>query len=211
MTSFGWKKKSSNFDRKRKTKAFDPGEQVDDSEVEVDTDFDWINVAKKKKLDALEDNRTLFIRLKQEGILLAEQGKYWQAINRWDNALSLDSSDETVFEMKAQAQINLHEWIPAISSAQQCINIKPNWYIGHQTLGRAQMGLGEVQLAVKSFQKAVHLNPDDQDLRKNDLEWAMDLLNQKDKKMKNETESESSNDAEKEQGKINDKLVKLRS
>ena len=44
-------------------------------------------------------------------------------------------SDETVFEMKAQAQINLHEWIPAISSAQQCINIKPNWYIGHQTLG----------------------------------------------------------------------------
>jgi len=211
MTSFGWKKKSSNFDRKRKTKAFDPGEQVDDSEVEVDTDFDWINVAKKKKLDALEDNRTLFQRLKQEGILLAEQGKYWQAINRWDNALSLDSSDETVFEMKAQAQINLHEWIPAISSAQQCINIKPNWYIGHQTLGRAQMGLGEVQLAVKSFQKAVHLNPDDQDLRKNDLEWAMDLLNQKDQKIKNETETESSNDDEKEQGKINDKLVKLRS
>ena len=73
------------------------------------------------------------------------------------------------------------------------------------------MGLGEVQLAVKSFQKAVHLNPDDQDLRKNDLEWAMDLLNQKDQKIKNETESESSNDAEKEQGKINDKLVKLRS
>ena len=73
------------------------------------------------------------------------------------------------------------------------------------------MGLGEVQLAVKSFQKAVHLNPADQDLRKNDLEWAMDLLNQKDQKIKNETESESSNDAEKEQGKINDKLVKLRS
>ena len=73
------------------------------------------------------------------------------------------------------------------------------------------MGLGEVQLAVRSFQKAVHLNPDDQDLWKNDLEWAMDLLNQKDKKIKNETETESSNDDEKEQGKINDKLVKLRS
>ena len=71
------------------------------------------------------------------------------------------------------------------------------------------MGLGEVQLAVKSFQKAVHLNPDDQDLRKNDLEWAMDLLNQKDQKIKNETESKSSNDDE--MGKINDKLVKLRS
>ena len=92
MTSFGWKKKSSNFDRKRKTKAFDPGEQVEDSDDNLDPDFDWISVAKKKKLDALEDNRTLFLRLKQEGITLAEQEKYWQAINRWDNALSLDHS-----------------------------------------------------------------------------------------------------------------------
>ena len=71
------------------------------------------------------------------------------------------------------------------------------------------MGLGEVQLAVKSFQKAVHLNPADQELRKNDLEWAMDLLNQKDQKIKNDTETESSNEVE--MGRINDKLVKLRS
>merc|ERR1712133_141581 len=196
MTSFGWKKKSSNFDRKRKTKAFDPGEQVDDTDDKVGPDFDWINVAKKKKLDALEDNRTLFLRLKQEGVTLAEQEKYWQAINRWDNALSLDHSDETVFEMKAQAQINLHEWIPAITSAQQCINMKPNWYIGHQTLGRAQMGLGEVQLAVKSFQKAVHLNPDDQDLRKNDLEWALDLLKQRDLKETNDKDAASHDDGD---------------
>ena len=75
---------------------------MDDSEVEVDTDFDWINVAKKKKLDALEDNRTLFHRLKHEGILLAEQGKYWQAINRWDNALSLDSSGIRFLESNQQ-------------------------------------------------------------------------------------------------------------
>ena len=28
----------------------------------------------------------------KEGTILAEEGKYWQAINRWDNALSLDPS-----------------------------------------------------------------------------------------------------------------------
>ena len=76
------------------------------------------------------------------------------------------------------------------------------------------MGLGEVQLAVKSFQKAVHLNPDDQDLRKNDLEWALDLLKQKDIKEKNENfaEPEPTNDgdSELEQGESKDKLVKLR-
>ena len=77
------------------------------------------------------------------------------------------------------------------------------------------MGLGEVQLAVKSFQKAVHLNPDDQDLRKNDLEWALDLLKQKDIKEKNvnfvEPEPTNDGDSELEQGESKDKLVKLRS
>ena len=38
------------------------------------------------------------------------------------------------------------------------------------------MGLGEVELAVKSFQKAVHLNPEDEELRREDLEWAVGLL-----------------------------------
>ena len=77
------------------------------------------------------------------------------------------------------------------------------------------MGLGEVQLAVKSFQKAVHLNPDDQDLRKNDLEWALDLLKQKDLKETNDNDAASHDDgdidSEIKKGEIKDKLVKFRS
>ena len=167
----------------KKEKAFDSGEQdEDDKEINSD-DFDWISVAKKRRVEALEDNKTLYNRLKREGVTLAEEGKYWQAINRWDNALALDPSEPSVFEMKAQALIALHEWLPAISAAREAVKIKPNWFIGHQTLGRAQMGLGEVELAVKSFQKAVHLNPDDEELRKDDLEWALGLLKQRDEKL----------------------------
>ena len=40
-----------------------------------------------------------------------------------------------MFEMKAQALVALHEWLPAISAAREAVRIKPNWYIGHQTLG----------------------------------------------------------------------------
>ena len=72
------------------------------------------------------------------------------------------------------------------------------------------MGLGEVQLAVKSFQKAVHLNPDDQDLRKNDLEWALDLLKQKDIKEKDDNAVDT-NDVDSEKWESKDKLVKFRS
>ena len=221
MTSFGWKRKSSSVHKSDKNeKAFDTGEQVeDDKDINAD-DFDWISVAKKRRVEALEDNKTLYNRLKREGVTLAEEGKYWQAINRWDNALALDPSEPSVFEMKAQALIALHEWLPAISAAREAVRIKPNWFIGHQTLGRAQMGLGEVELAVKSFQKAVHLNPDDEELRKDDLEWALGLLKQRDEKLISEntetventdTSTFLENDENCHQSDKKDSLVKLRS
>ena len=136
MTSFGWKRKSSSVHKNdKKDKAFDTGEQ-DEDDKEINSDyFDWISVAKKRRVEALEDNKTLYNRLKREGVTLAEEGKYWQAINRWDNALALDPSEPSVFEMKAQALIALHEWLPAISAAREAVKIKPNWFIGHQTLG----------------------------------------------------------------------------
>ena len=87
--------------------------------------------------------------------------------------------DVGVFEMKAQALISLHEWVPSIKCSSECVRLQPTWWVAHQTLGRAQMGLGEVAMAVRSFETALHLNPDNEELRKEDLEWAVGLLRQK--------------------------------
>eukprot|EP00090_Calanus_glacialis_P023571 TRINITY_DN36437_c0_g1_i1.p1 TRINITY_DN36437_c0_g1~~TRINITY_DN36437_c0_g1_i1.p1 ORF type:complete len:201 (+),score=64.08 TRINITY_DN36437_c0_g1_i1:39-641(+) len=179
MTSFSWKRKATK-NIVNTTRAFEENEQV--KEESVDPDFDWMSVAKKQKLEALEDNKALFSRLKQEGVTLAEDEKFWQAISRWDIALSINAEDVTVLEMKAQALINLHEWIVAIKAAEKCVQLKPNWWVGHQTLGRAQMGIGEVKLALRSFQVALHLNPDSEELREDDLRWAVGLLKEKDDK-----------------------------
>ena len=81
--------------------------------------------------------------------------------------------------MKAQALLSLHEWVPSISCSSQCVRLQPTWWVGHQTLGRAQMGLGEVAMAVRSFERALHLNPGNEELRREDLEWAVSLLRQK--------------------------------
>ena len=176
MTSFGWKRKVGGNIKKPSniTQAFEEKEQIE--EDSADPDIDWIALAKRKKLEALEDNNALFARLKQEGVTLAEDEKFWQAINRWDNALAINAEDATVFEMKAQALINLHEWIVAIKAAEKSVQLRPNWWVAYQTLGRAQMGIGEVKLALRSFQVALHLNPDDDELRRDDLGWASNLL-----------------------------------
>ena len=87
MTSFSWKRKATKTITNA-TKAFDENEQV--TEENADSEFDWISVAKRQRLDALEDNKALFERLKKEGVTLAEDDKFWQAINRWDVALCSD-------------------------------------------------------------------------------------------------------------------------
>ena len=69
------------------------------------------------------------------------------------------------------------------------------------------MGLGEVELAVKSFQKAVHLNPSDKELRRDDLEWALSVLKQRDEKVNGENGEGRVTDTNEK----NDTLVKLRS
>ena len=116
MTSFGWKRKSSQLSSA--PAVFSPPDQDDQDKEEEeasDPDFDWIAVAKRRRVAALEDNRTLFLRLKQEGEVLslhclciyfinyylhtkvlAEQERFWQAINRWDNALALDPTGDII-------------------------------------------------------------------------------------------------------------------
>ena len=104
-------------------------------------------------------------------------------------------SDAALFEMKAQALMNVHEWVPSIQCSEACIRLQPGWWVGHQTLGRAQIGLGEVGLAVKSFERAVHLNPADEELRRDDLDWAVSLLRDKQKLDDGETSQTSLGEA----------------
>ncbi len=83
---------------------------------------------------------------------------------------------EKVYDMKAQACIQLHEWEPAIESALKALQIRPNWWCAHQTLGRAYLGFGHLEAAVKSFSRAVHISPETEELWTEDLIWAADLL-----------------------------------
>lgn len=178
MTSFGWKRKFTAA-KSSEAKAFQKEEQTE--EKDLDPSFDWIAETKKQKVDALEDNTIRFNRLKREGSLLAEQGRFWEAISRWNEVLLEESSDVGLLDMKAQSLIQLHEWIPAIESCEIAIKSKKNWWPIYQTLGRAQLGLGEVKLAIRSFQISFHLNPAEQEIWTEDIVWAQYLLDQADK------------------------------
>jgi hypothetical protein len=69
------------------------------------------------------------------------------------------------------------ELFPAVAAAERAVQLQSNWPIAHQTLGRAQTGIGEIEMvfpflssdhasllcsmlqALSSFQKSLHLDP----------------------------------------------------
>lgn len=147
--------------------------------------------AKKSQLQPLEDKRTLYRRLRREGVELAQDHKYWQALHKWNEALDLNVDEErddgkNVLEMRAQALMQVHEWEPAIQEAQKALLSDPRFYPARQTLGRAFLGAGLVAEARREFKVAFHLRPDDEELRLEDLNWAHQLyLQQKSRVISN--------------------------
>lgn len=171
--AFTWKRKVGQDVCKETVKAFnyDAYEEKDEAPIEDVT----LHQVKRPKVIALEDKITKKKRLQDEGCILAENERYWEALKKWDEAIQMDLNDEKLYEMKAQVLLELNELFPAISAAEQAVKLNPCWWLAHQTLGRAQLGVGEVHMALKCFSKAFHIQPSDEQLQE-DITWANSLL-----------------------------------
>ncbi|XP_018416682.1 PREDICTED: tetratricopeptide repeat protein 33 [Nanorana parkeri] len=178
MASFGWKRKIGEKVSKETSQNFEKESAEEDRIIEND-DVDWLHYVKRKKGILLEDNITKSKHLKDEGALLALNGRYWEAVKKWDEGIQLTPEDATLYEMKSQSLLCLHEIFPAVQSAETAVKRNPHFVEAWQTLGRAQLELGEIVMAIRSFQVAVHLCPSNTELWEEDLNWARQLLQQK--------------------------------
>ncbi|XP_021345241.1 tetratricopeptide repeat protein 33-like isoform X4 [Mizuhopecten yessoensis] len=146
MTAFGWKRKVGEKVARTASAAFES--DAKDEENPEDLDVDWLTLVPPRKIICLEDAIAKSNRLKQEGTVLADSERYWEAIRKWDEAIKLTSTDETLYEMKSQVFLILCELYPAVHMGERAVDLKPTWWVAHQTLGRARLGMGEVKLNV---------------------------------------------------------------
>lgn len=179
MASFGWKRKAGEKVSKAVLQQFeDEAEKAEGVTVKRSEEVDWLHAIKRRREVLLEDCSMKSQRLKDEGALLAEQGRHWEAIKKWDDAIQLTPENASLYEMKSQVLTILHEVFPAVKAAEMAVKLRPVWWEAWQTLGRAQLNLGEVDLAVRSFQIAIHLCPSESSLWQDDLKWACRLQKQ---------------------------------
>ncbi|XP_065517630.1 tetratricopeptide repeat protein 33 [Lathamus discolor] len=177
MASFGWKRKIGEKVSKATSQQFE-AEAADDKDVTNEDDANWLRAVKRRKEILLEDCLKKSKELKEEGANLAEKRRYREAIQKWDEALQLTPEDATLYEMKSQVLMSLHEMFPAVHAAEMAIQRNPRSWDAWQTLGRAQLGLGEIALAIRSFQVSLHIFPMNPEVWKEDLSWARKLYEQ---------------------------------
>ncbi|XP_066474262.1 tetratricopeptide repeat protein 33 [Tiliqua scincoides] len=186
MASFGWKRKIGEKVSKVTSQQFE-AQAADEQGLIDNDDIHWLHEAKRKKGLLLEDCLAKSKRLKDEGAVLAENERYREAVHKWDEALQLTPEDATLYEMKSQVLMSLHEMFPAVHAAEMAVQRDPHSWEAWQTLGRAQLGLGEITLAIRSFQVALHICPASSELWNEDLCWARKLHEQQKKAVKTET------------------------
>ncbi|XP_068430578.1 tetratricopeptide repeat protein 33 [Clinocottus analis] len=179
MASFGWKRKVGDKVSKSAVQQFEAAaEKPEDGGPRPGDEVDWQHAIKRRREILLEDCAAKSQRLKDEGSVLAEHGRHWEAIKKLDEAIQLTPDNPLLYEMKSQVLTILQEVFPAVKAAEMAVKFRPLWWEGWQTLGRAQLNLGEVDLAVRSFQVAIHLCPSERALWQEDLEWAWRLQKQ---------------------------------
>lgn len=58
----------------------------------------------------------------------------------------LAKSLKVLLHLLLQALMELKEVFPAVQAAEKAVELDPTWSVARQTLGRAQLGLGEVYM-----------------------------------------------------------------
>ncbi|KAK2816435.1 hypothetical protein Q7C36_022706 [Tachysurus vachellii] len=179
MASFSWNRKVGEKVSKAAMQQFEAQSRKVEDHKELE-EVDWLHAIKRRREVLLEDCAAKSKRLKDEGTLLAEQSRHWEAVRKWDEAIQLTPEEAVIYEMKSQVLTILQEDFAAVQAAEMAVKLQPVWWEAWQTLGHAQINLGEVDLAVRSFQVALHLHPLERHLWEEDLRWA---LHQREKKL----------------------------
>ncbi|KAH1213486.1 Tetratricopeptide repeat protein 33 [Glycine max] len=93
-----------------------------------------------------------------QGDELALDGKYREALGKWEATLVLAPDVPVVHEQKAQVLLEIGDaWNALLKAATRATELDPSWAEAWVTLGRAQLNFGEPNNAIESFDRALAL------------------------------------------------------
>ena len=100
-------------------------------------------------------------RAQDQGVAHAEASRWADALRCFDEAVLHGPNDAGAHEQRAQVLLELGENFRAVQAAGRAVQLREEWSEAWLTLARAQLNLGEPQMALKSAQHAEALGSDE--------------------------------------------------
>ncbi|KAJ9166721.1 hypothetical protein P3X46_021428 [Hevea brasiliensis] len=136
----------------------DPGDSIEIGSKDEEHSNSELVVASHEPLNS-ESDRHLAESFQAQGNKLAEDGKYREALGKWEAALNLMPESAVLHEQKAQVLLEIGDAWNALKAATRATELEPSWAEAWITLGRAQLNFGEPDSAIESFDKALAIKP----------------------------------------------------
>ncbi|XAR58603.1 hypothetical protein NMG60_11014071 [Bertholletia excelsa] len=118
--------------------------------------------------------RKTFKFAKSRGKAAFVRGDYLDAICWYTKAILADPLDATVFSNRSLCWARLNKGQDALSDAEACIRLRPNWAKAHYRKGAAWKLLGNYHMAAEAFSDAVNLDPKNEELQEALREFNME-------------------------------------
>ncbi|KAL4975940.1 hypothetical protein BDW66DRAFT_160043 [Aspergillus desertorum] len=97
--------------------------------------------------------------LKAEGNKAFAAKDYPTAIEKFTQAIELDSNNHVLYSNRSAVYAAQHEYEKALADAEKAVEIKPDWSKGHQRKGAAYRGIGDLLAAHDAYEEALKLEP----------------------------------------------------
>ncbi|AAZ11407.1 stress-induced protein sti1, putative [Trypanosoma equiperdum] len=97
--------------------------------------------------------------LKNKGNQEFSSGRYREAAEFFSQAINLDPSNHVLYSNRSACFASLHQYAQALSDAEKCVSLKPDWVKGYVRHGAALHGLRRYDEAAAVYKKGLTVDP----------------------------------------------------
>ena len=127
---------------------------------EATNDTIWIVKASREASRAVGLDATLAEGRISMGLINGGRGRYEQAVQDFESAITLDPANTQAYRGLADAYSSLGNFAKAESTFKQAITLKPTYWAGYNALGHFYYTRGRYEEAAAQFRKVTELTPD---------------------------------------------------
>lgn len=141
----------------------------DDDEAATSTEnaamsqIDIFDVYQTMYLEKTPENKELAEEIKNEGNRLMKENKYVEALQQYNRAIIHDPRNPVLYCNRAAAYTRLGEHDKAVADCKLALVYNPQYGKAYGRMGIAYSNLSKFDLARTAYQRAIELEPDNQD------------------------------------------------